>query len=141
MTYYFSTDLMYSADTVFPKLESVGAYYYERIAAFTEIQQLRFEPTFCECSSDGNCSDLREDFMYVFGALCDELHTPSNYIYKDIGARAFIHSVIDNLPPVFTKWTLILTITTAIYTFYLLLFAVFVEERSQYQSDDKAIPS
>ena len=148
MTFFFSKDLLHSADTVIPKLDTVQAYQIERFNAFSEIKQLRFEPTVCICSSDGNCSDYEIEFYYVYGyqdcmKIPNELypHQYETFVYRDIGARAFIHHEIDNLPPVFKRWSLIATISTALYTAYLLLFAVFVEERSQYQTDDKAIPS
>ena len=145
VTYYFSTDLLHSADTIIPKLDSVGAYLYERLSAFYEIQQLRWGPTSCICSSNETLDQCHKDpeintqFFYVYQCHCKDLRPDYPiYRYEDIGAQAFIHSVIDNLPPVFEKWTLISTIITGIYTIYLLFFSVFVEETSQYQAEEKA---
>lgn len=144
-SYYFSTDLMHSAETVFPKIESAGAYLFERLDALYEMKCLQWGPSQCECNGNGSLNACQQDSLYgnlfywVYQAPCQDLRDNPNYLYSDIGAKEFIMKQIKNLPEVFEKWELIGTIVIGAYTVYLFFFFLFVAETTQYQAEEKSI--
>jgi hypothetical protein len=144
-SYYFSVDLLHSAETIIPKLDKAGAYFFERLEAFKEIGVLKWEPSECNCNDNISLNTCESDaeyhklFVNIYHKSCNELKDSPNYAYSDVGAKDYILKSIKALPPVFKKWELVGTIVIGAYDLYLFIFFILVSESTQYQAEEKAV--